>query len=283
MKYAFPLTLLSFAIVPNALAASGSYVSLQKNLQTVSPLLQQDVDQLHQEDNDAQEIEAKDLFPLSDSGATDQRPSVQPGQKNLTVVIGTASVTFSDVPLVSWFAPYVREAAERGIVSGYKDANGNYLGIYGPERNVSVEELAKMAVKAALIVESSCGTTVKNPGAQTSWSRPYITCAEQANWSIYNDENLRITRPATRAEVIATLMDAFKIEYSDRIVAGSVFKDVKDSTRFASAIEKAIVDGIVSGYTNPDGSRTGYFGPNNPVTRAEVAKMITMVIQKYSQ
>ncbi len=276
------LLFLAFCVVliPTVHAAADSYAATQKSAQQLTPLIQQDLDDMNREDQDAAEAQGDDLFPVSEQAAS-SKPSIQNNNAFLSVLIGTTMVNFTDVPKTSWFAPYVRDAAEKGIISGYKDASGKFLGLYGPDRNVSVEEVAKMAVKAGLIIESTCGNTVRNPMAATSWSRTYITCAEQANWSMYNDDGLDIRRPATRGEVVATLLDAFKVPYNNRIVAGSVFKDVKDNVRFAPAIEKAIADGIVSGYTNPDGSRTGSFGPNNSINRAEMAKIVAMAAQTY--
>ncbi len=279
MKFLLSLAVGCLSLLPVARAAD-SFAAAQKSARQLAPLIQQDLDDMNREDQDAVEAQGDDLFPVAEDAAS-SKPSAQNNNAFLSVLVGAETVDFTDVPKTSWFAPYVRDAAEKGIVSGYRDASGNSLGLYGPDRNVSVEEVAKMAVKAGLIIESTCGDTVRNPLAATSWSRAYIACGEQAGWSVYNDDNLDIRRPATRGEVVATLLDAFKVPYNDRIVAGSVFKDVKDNVRFAPAIEKAIADGIVSGYANADGSRTGYFGPNNPVNRAEMAKIVVMAVQTY--
>lgn len=50
----------------------------------------------------------------------------------------------------------------------------------------------------------------------------------------------------------------------------SVYKDVDESKYYAEAVEALSTYGIVSGYA-------GYFNPENSVTRAEFAKMITLV------
>jgi hypothetical protein len=51
--------------------------------------------------------------------------------------------------------------------------------------------------------------------------------------------------------------------------------------QMAASIEQARADGIVSGYNDDDGNPTGFFGPDDAVTRAEFAKMVVLAIQVY--
>ena len=60
-------------------------------------------------------------------------------------------------------------------------------------------------------------------------------------------------------------------------------KDVTDSTLFSSAIFTAYADRIVSGETDASGNPTGYFFPERPVNRAEVAKIVSLALQVYGK
>ncbi|MBU1911611.1 S-layer homology domain-containing protein, partial [Patescibacteria group bacterium] len=40
-------------------------------------------------------------------------------------------------------------------------------------------------------------------------------------------------------------------------------------------------DGLVSGFADEDGNLTGLFGPSDPVTRAEIAKIVGMGMRIY--
>ena len=197
----------------------------------------------------------------------------------VTVLIKGVRVVFRDVPVKEWFAPYVRTVAEKGIVNGYNDSAGNPLGLYKPQANVSVEELAKMVVMLSGGIGNDCPATTRNITASGSWSVPYMACAEARAWTVYSDGTVDAKRPATRAEVIATVFQAFKKQPMG--ATGTVFKDVTSSTQFAAAIEQAKADGLINGYTDANGNALGTFGPSDPVTRAELAKILTLADTLY--
>jgi hypothetical protein len=56
-------------------------------------------------------------------------------------------------------------------------------------------------------------------------------------------------------------------------IAGPSFQDVEDGEWFYKYIASVANWGIVSGYSDENGDRTGIFGPQNPVTIAETLKM----------
>ena len=87
------------------------------------------------------------------------------------------------------------------------------------------------------------------------------------------------SRPATRAEVVTTALQAFDRPFTP--ATGEMFKDVSSTLAFRDAIETAANDGIVTGYTDDDGAPTGFFGPFDPVTRAATAKIFSLALQQY--
>lgn len=186
-----------------------------------------------------------------------------------------------DVPRSSWFAPYVREIAEQGIVSGYRDSEGRPTGLFGPAASVTIEQMAKVMIYASGRLDEDCA--MKQPLNLTSsgtWSAQFISCAEKHDWVVFSDGTADARRPAMRSEVVMTLIQAFGVTPAAR--TGSGFTDVTLSTQFGSAIEQAQRDGIVSGYTDESGIPTGLFGPLDPVTRAEFAKIVTLGLQMYA-
>lgn len=215
-----------------------------------------------------------ELFPVmqqlsSESAAQQQREQRMSGY--VAADVDGRLVAFRDVPEYAWFAPYVRNALAAGIVSGYKTADGAPAGLYGPANGVTVEELAKIAVNLAGGVTPSCPAAPKNLAAAQSWSSRFISCAEEEGWSVYSDGTAALSAPATRAQVVVTILQAFRVEWEDMI--GGAFADVTDATQFGAAIEKAKEDGLVSGYADASGKPTGLFGPTDSVTRAEIAKI----------
>ncbi|MDQ0285658.1 hypothetical protein J2Z49_000762 [Desulfofundulus luciae] len=76
----------------------------------------------------------------------------------------------------------------------------------------------------------------------------------------------------TRAEFAAFLLRAMSVP--EQKAAGSRFKDVAAGAWYAGAVETAAAQGLVGGY--PDGT----FKPNAPITREELAAMITRALAK---
>lgn len=234
---------------------------------------------------DALYQEQNDLFPETgneEEGNRLERLREERTAQFVSVDVDGALVVFSDVPRAEWFAPYVREIAERRIVSGYRDADGRVLGQFGPQDHVTIEQMAKVMTYASGRLPEECATGApRNLTSSGSWSAPFVACAEELNWAVYGDGSVDVARPAARAEVVMTLLQAFGKEASPR--TGTGFLDVTLSTQYGAAIEQAKTDGIVGGYTDRQGIPTGLFGPGDPVTRAEFAKIVTLGMQRWGK
>lgn len=282
----FGFSLLLIAVVPLAAGADSSAIkNIEKDrnfLENVLEYMMEDelffIEELKQESEN-------ELFPDSESEVLLRKnlsdPSSDKQEPFVVVPIDGKTVTLTDVPSDMWFASYVRDAALRGIVSGYKDGAGDPTGEFGPGNSVTIEELAKISLKTAGIDEALCGSTLKNPLAVGRWSAAFIQCAESRGFVIFSDGSVDPARPATRSEVVITMLQAFELTFGSVVGEERVFRDVLGSTQFAAAIERAAKDGIVSGAADEAGNPTGYFFPDNPVNRAETAKIISLVLQVY--
>ncbi len=283
----FSMRLISFFLLvifsaPVA-AFADPYLDLQTGADGFEHVLKNDI-----EDHTAEQLEMKlqagdEFFPESGSGSSSSRRGGTDISTNQFVTFRLDGVPYvlKDVPSIAWFAPYVRDVAGRGIVSGYRDAENVPTGIFGPERSVSIEELAKMSIVAAGLNPGECWEAPKNAGAQKSWSAAYIRCAELHNLAVYADGTVDILRPATRAEVVMTVLQAFGVQLRDSPPANVNIKDVTASTLFSSAIYTALGDGIVSGDSDSGGNLTGRFRPESFINRAEVSKIISLAVQLY--
>lgn len=221
-----------------------------------------------------------EVFPATGLGGSSSRPSgVDENPTFLTARVDGVPVIFRDVPKVAWFAPYVRDVTEQGIVSGYREADGTLKGLFGPADSLTIEQLAKIAVQVAKVDLSACGSVLKNTAVKGSWSEAYIRCAEQRGWAVYADGSVDALRLARRAEVVATLLQALGVKIEQR--TGGIFTDVDSSVEFAAAVEMAAKAGVIAGDSDAQGNATGTFRPIDPVNRAEVAKIITMALQVY--
>jgi len=190
----------------------------------------------------------------------------------IQVMIDGKAVVFTDVQTSVWFAVYVRQAAEAGIVNGYKDASGKLTGRYGPSNSITIAEALKIAVEGAEYDAQLYGSLVDS-GMRQHWGAAYVSVAKAEKFAILPDR-VRIDRAATRAEVAALLTSAFDVDTSLISPVDSRYSDVKVSTSYAASIEALSRDGVLQGDTDVQGLATGTFRPLDPINRAEVAKII---------
>jgi hypothetical protein len=184
-----------------------------------------------------------------------------------------------DVPQSSWYANFVFRAAKLNIISGYRDKDGVPTGEFGPERSVTRAELAKMAQAVAGLRFDDTSAESENRRARGTWAEKFIAYAEQHGWMIFQDTEVDPEQPATRAEVVVTILQALDVPL--RWQRGGMFVDVTPRTTYASAIETAAGDGIIGGYVDENDELTGAFGPRDPVTRAQIAKIVVSAIDTY--
>lgn len=201
------------------------------------------------------------------------------GAQHVSTTYGGQTVTFTDVPMVAWFAPYISTVTGRGVMGGYVDAQGRSSGLFGPGDPVTIAQLAKIAHTALDLDENEFMTAPQNPLSRGQWFTRFIASAEERGWLVYSDGTADPNRPATRGEVVTTLLQIFDIPV--RWARGSAFTDVLRKTPYSGAIETAAEEGIVSGATGADGRPTGMFHPLDPITRAEIAKILITVYEKY--
>ncbi|PIP65228.1 hypothetical protein COU77_04180 [Candidatus Peregrinibacteria bacterium CG10_big_fil_rev_8_21_14_0_10_49_16] len=188
----------------------------------------------------------------------------------VTVPVEGRTVTFTDVPQSTWFAPFVFRSAKHGVISGYKDEDGVPTGTFGPNNLVTRGELAKIAHKIAGAMPMN-GIPPKNTSARGEWFASYVTSAEEQGWTIFLDHRMDTHAPALRGEVIVTLLQILDIPL--HWPKGDIFSDVHPFTPFAGAIETAAQEGMVDS-TQP------FFRSSEPINRAEMAKLITITMDK---
>ncbi len=188
-------------------------------------------------------------------------------------------VIFTDVPVGQWFTASVRRVLDAKVMSGYRDADGNPTGTFGPNDPVTVAELAKIAHRLASIDETKVSTAPENDRAKGTWFAPFFASAEDLGWLVYLNRSVDPLRPATRAEVVATFLQVLNVKRD--WPTGTMFDDVSRSIPYADCIETAATHSLVSGYSDDKGNLTGLFGPADPVNRASMAKMIATAMELY--
>ncbi|MCF7844489.1 MAG: S-layer homology domain-containing protein [Kiritimatiellales bacterium] len=214
---------------------------------------------------------------LQCEGLEDLIPTVDTSKHLIyvTATLNGKTVIFTDVPMEAWFAPFVNQTLRANIMSGFKDSDGNPTGIYGPENNVTIAELSKIAHEISGVDETKARWNTHNLKARDTWFEQYFASAENLGWQLFADSRLDPTRNATRAEVVTTLLQALDVpRYWPK---GKMFPDVSIETKYSSSIETAALDGLVTGYSD------GKFKPDNPINRAEISKIISLAIELYGE
>lgn len=199
----------------------------------------------------------------------------------IQVIIDGNSVIFTDVQTSVWFATYVQQAAQAGIVSGYKDSSGHPTGKFGPSKDITLAEALKMSVEGAGYDSELFGSLVDSDLRQ-HWASAYVAVAKSENFAVPMSRE-KLDRPATRAEVSALFTAAFGIDTSKVTAVDSRYVDVKTSTTYAPSIEALSRDKVLEGDTDVHGNPVKTFRPTDPINRAEVAKMIIVARAAYGQ
>ncbi|MEK7218176.1 MAG: S-layer homology domain-containing protein, partial [Patescibacteria group bacterium] len=194
----------------------------------------------------------------------------------LQVIIGGKGLVFKDIPVSSWFAGYVATVVEKSIASGYRDAKGNLTGVYGPANPVTYAEIAKMALEAAKKDVSAVSGLPKNASAGGQWSERYIKLAEDLKLSVYT-QSLQVNNPAPRGAVLQTVLESLGQELD--AAKADLYKDLPVAHPHARSLTTATRLGIISGDTDTAGKLKGTVRPNANINRAEVAKIMSKVVE----
>ncbi|MCK5021055.1 MAG: VCBS repeat-containing protein, partial [Candidatus Peribacteraceae bacterium] len=193
----------------------------------------------------------------------------------LVTLVGGTTVLYRDVPSKVWFAPYVSSLIEENIAQGYKDETGKLTGEFGVKNPVTYAEVLKMALNTA--EENISGLRPpRNLSAKGTWTSAYVAKAEDLGLSVFNS-NLNVHTAASRGEVIQIILEIMKIP--TRIKIDSPFVDVSERHPYTPSIATAAAYGIINGDTDLEGNELKTFRPDEQINRAEVAKIIALVLE----
>lgn len=178
-------------------------------------------------------------------------------------VIWNSYYPFSDVKPNEWYTEYLIPLWKKRVIKGHSD------GTFKPSQPVSKAEFVKMAVVASKVCSdlNNCGTSGANPpysDVNIHWAYPYIKEASTRGW-LPNTSTFSPDQNISRSDVAAIISNAKGLSLP--WVPGT-FSDVFPSRDSASHIMGVSQNGIMTGYKN------GNFGPTDPLTRAQAAKVI---------
>lgn len=167
-----------------------------------------------------------------------------------------------------WGKTYIENLYAKGIVNGYNESS------FGPDKSLTRAELTKIAVNMfGLNTESVDYTELKfKDVSEKDWFAKYVVIAKNHGLiKGYDDGTFKPNAPINRAEALKILLEGAKAGLTD---AEQTFSDVPTKAWYAKYVSFAVKNEIVSGYKDKT------FKPQNLITRAEMAKVASVMLEK---
>ncbi len=189
------------------------------------------------------------------------------------VILSSQSLAFLDVPETAWYKSSVESLKEKGIIDDSE--------FFRPADTLNRAELVKMVIEATggLGNHTAPENSTFSDVPTDSWFRPYIEIAATKEIVLGYKANdgslLGLFGPAdtvTRAAAVKIIALAFDLDEKE-VMGSKSFTDVKSSDWHYEYVNIAAEKELVAGYDD------GSFKPNNPVTRAEMAKILSLAIE----
>ncbi len=182
----------------------------------------------------------------------------------LLVSINASAASFLDVPESHWAHAIINELADSGVINGVTNET------YEPESPLTRAQFVKLIVCALEDYDSSVAyAPVFSDTTADDWYTPYVACGVQSGVITRDTDLFRPDEPITRGEAAIWMINGMGVS-SD---ATCPFSDVTDAKQKV-AVGTAAEYGLINGYED------GTFKPDNTLTRAEAAALISRMMQK---
>lgn len=181
---------------------------------------------------------------------------------------GPCSMRFLDLPDTSWAYSYVANLFCRNVVSGFPD------GTFRPNSDITRGQFTKMLVLSfELTWQVPDQATFSDVPLGSTYSPFVETAARQGIVAGYPDGTFRPNEPVTRGQAVKMISVAQGWAQAYPPVA--TFTDIPAQHWAFGYVEAAYRQGIINGYDD------GTFRPQRGMTRAQVAKVLTLATQPW--
>ena len=176
---------------------------------------------------------------------------------------------FTDVKSTDWFHENVKAVYQYGLMVGMSETK------FSPKSNVTIAQAFTIAARLNQIYE----TGSENFSEGTPWYQVYLDYAAQKG--ILSDSRVSVAgtanNPATRAEFAAILANCLPKDVLDEInpVGSGNIPDVASNRMYSRDIYRLYRAGIIVG-----NDKKGTFAPDKNITRAEVAAIVTRMVDR---
>lgn len=165
------------------------------------------------------------------------------------------------MPANAWFAPYVKEAFEKGIVQGIGE------GLFGPYTHITREDFAVMTGRMLGIkVDENATVPFKDASSVSGYAKGYVAYfAEEGIIGGYEDSTFKPKNNITREEAAKILAVALDLE----VTGTPTFADTNKISGWARPYVAAVQTAKVF-----NGDEANRFNGTTRITRAETAKVM---------
>ena len=178
--------------------------------------------------------------------------------------VNTYSGQFADVQPTDWFAPFVRQAYEFGLMRGVSDTQ------FAPNDNLTLAQTIALAVRIHVIYTGAAEPEPQS--ADYPWYKHYVDFA--LDRGIITSAARNFNAPAPRREVAVIFADALPQSALEPIrdVPPGTIPDLRTPTPYSSAVYTLYRAGILSG-----NDRYGTFNPGSNIRRSEIAAIMVRI------
>lgn len=198
-----------------------------------------------------------------DVSAQAQATATQTAQAQTPQPTPACGASFVDVPANHWAYSYITELACRGVVSGYQG------GTFRPQSPTTRAQLVKMVVLMQNLPLVNPATPSFSDVGPSHVFYQYVETARLHNIiQGYSNGTFRPDSSVSRAQVakIVVLSHGWPLS----VASTAALCDVKAAHWAYNYVQVAIAHGLFSGYGD------GCFYPDDPATRAQLAKVLVM-------
>lgn len=180
---------------------------------------------------------------------------------------------YADIPADAWYASAISHVTEKGIFGGYTD------GRFGPDDAITREMFVTALGRLAGVEKDSKTTNAFTDVAPDSWSAPYITWAYEHGITNGTTDTTFSPKDSITREQVAVVLDNYltltDTEAQNEAEDISTYADADDISAWAQDGVQAMRDhGLMSG------NNAGEFKPQDSISRAEAAVVLTRLDEK---
>lgn len=204
---------------------------------------------------DEQQTPSEQETPDSQTEVDTQEPSENPD----------ISQKFSDLEEGHWARAFFEELIIDEVFSGYPD------GSIKPDKKINRAEMAKIVTLAFGESEENATELSFRDIPQGVWYEKYVSFlkSKEALWTTLS--RYFPSEEVTRAEGLWVMLKIVGADVESVEETQSPFPDLSEDHKYYKAVIWALNNNIIDGYVD------GTFGPEDTITRAQAAKMISLL------